>query len=137
MSRIVRTGWPGVLAAALALCLGCRPAGTPPPKTFPVHGRVVFSDGQPLAGGAVEFRQSDPAAPISTGEVRPDGTFTLSCIVGTTKVDGAVPGTFQVTVMPQQAADQSGGRPIPLAKPYTVKDDGGNEFTITIDRPKR
>jgi hypothetical protein len=137
MSRTVRGGWPGALTVALALCLGCRPAGPPPPKTYPVQGRVVFKDGQPLAGGAVEFRQPDPAAPISTGEVGPDGTFALSCIVGNKKVDGAVPGTFQVTVMPQQGADQSGGRPIQVTKSYIVKEGDRNDFTITIDRPKK
>ena len=50
MTRTARGSWPGALAMALALCLGCRPAGPPPPKTYPVHGRVVSKDGQPLAG---------------------------------------------------------------------------------------
>ena len=136
MSRILRRGWPAAAVLA-ALALGCPPGGPPPPKTYPVQGRVVFKDGQPMTGGAVEFRPSDPAAPISTGEVGPDGNFSLNCVVGTRKVAGAVAGTFQVTVMPPQSREQSGGRPVQLSKPYTVKEDDSNNFTLTIDRPKK
>jgi hypothetical protein len=136
MSRTTRRGWPVAVALA-TLALGCPPGGPPPPKTYPVQGRVVFKDGQPMAGGAVEFRQADASAPSSTCEVGPDGTFSLSCVVGTKKVPGAVAGTFQVTVLPPQSADQSGGRPVQLPKPYTVKEDDSNNFTITIDRPKK
>ena len=137
MNETLRRRGPGALVLfALAVCLGCRPAGPPPPKTYPVKGHVVFKDGQPATGAAVEFRPSDPSAPNAMGEVGPDGSFSLSCLVGNQKIPGAVAGTFEVTVIPPQGSDQS-AQPVTLPRTYTVNPDGSNDFTITIDRPRR
>ena len=137
MSPTLRSGWPGALVLlTLAVGPGCRPAGPPPPKTYAVKGRVMYKDGQPATGAAVEFRPSDPSSPASSGEVGEDGTFTLSCFFNNRKLPGAVAGTFEVTVMPPQGSDQS-AHAVTLPKPYTVNPDDNNDFTITIDRPRR
>jgi hypothetical protein len=129
-----------VLTAALAAQLvvggGCGGPDTGVPKTYPAKGKVVFPDGQPLTGGMVEFRSAADASLTTTGEIRPDGTFSLSTLVGTKKVPGAVAGEHRVTVLPPQGPDQA-AQPVTLPKPYTVRPGDDNDFTITIEKPRR
>jgi hypothetical protein len=79
-----------VLTAALALVVGggCGGPGTGVLKTYPAKGKVVLTDGQPLTAGMVEFRSTADASLTTTGEIRPDGTFSLNTLVGTKKVPG-------------------------------------------------
>jgi hypothetical protein len=126
-----------VLLSASALA----PAGCggktkePPPATYPVRGKVVYRDGTPAAGGAVEFRPAQGRL-TSLGDVGPDGTFTLTAVFGNQKLEGAVAGAHAVTYLPAMGADQN-VEPVNLPRPVTVKPDGGNDFTLTVPRPRR
>ncbi len=85
-------GWRGFfLGAAVLAALGCGGANTP----YPVKGTVSL-DGQPateLSGGTVTFNSSELHQSASAA-IRADGTYELK----------AVPGKYQVTVSPPEAA---------------------------------
>jgi hypothetical protein len=91
------------LAAVIAfVAAGC--AG--PNDAYPVKGTVLL-DGQPateLAGGTVTFDSAELHKSAS-GEIQADGTYQLSSL---TKNDGAIPGTYQVTVSPPETAATGG-----------------------------
>ena len=81
--------------AALALSLGgCsqKPASNRP-QTVPVKGRVTLA-GEPLAKATVSF-QPDGKGNGASGITDDGGAFTLSTFAAK---DGAVPGTYKVTV---------------------------------------
>ncbi|MFO0921046.1 MAG: hypothetical protein U0905_00965 [Pirellulales bacterium] len=83
------------LTCSVLLC-GC---GTSHPPTFPVYGKVMFPDDEPVRIGTVEFRQEgagqDGNRAIARGTIQEDGTFQLSTF---NPNDGALAGTHQVTV---------------------------------------
>ena len=132
----------GLLAVALlAWSGGCR---RPPelPRTFAVKGKVVYKDGTPLAGGMVDFRPTGQAVVSVSGQVGPDGTFTLTTRTDQGATAGAPEGEYSVTVMPRLDGDQTrthGFRPAAVKRKVTVKPDDSNEFTIRLDQapPKR
>ncbi len=80
--------------AALALpCAGCgSSAGSSPPPTLPVKGKVTYN-GRPLIQGTVTFVPD--RGPEANGNIQPDGSYSL-----TTRKDGdgAVAGVHQVAV---------------------------------------
>jgi hypothetical protein len=88
----------GLLFLAMALATaGCTGGGN---TAYPVKG-TVFLDGQPakeLAGGTVTFN-STQLHKSASGEILADGTYRLGSL---RKDDGAVPGTYQVTVSPPE-----------------------------------
>ena len=75
---------------------GC---GDSRPQTVPVSGQVVLKDGSTLArGGQVIFVKVDgPTNSRSTGNFGSDGRFVLKTFE---KGDGAIPGDYQVMVVP-------------------------------------
>jgi hypothetical protein len=87
----------GVTALTLAVtCTACSPASY---KLVPVSG-VVSLDGQPLAGGIVNFQpmilgSGANAGPGSTARTGTDGRFTLATIRG---AQGAVVGDHIVKI---------------------------------------
>jgi hypothetical protein len=129
------------LLASLILVLGagCGPTATHP-KTYSVKGTVVYKDGQPLAGGVVEFRSTKDPMVRATGTVGPDGTFTLFTPTQKDSIAGAEEGEYSVNIIPRMEGDQTAGPPqiqISGKKTYTIKPDDPNEITITVDRPKK
>lgn len=74
----------------LPLLTGC---GSGNPPTAPVTGTVTFQ-GKPLPAGTVIFTPT-AGGPPATGEIQPDGTYTLTTFEDG---DGAVPGTHGVAV---------------------------------------
>jgi len=81
-------------AALLLAAAGC---GQDDPALAPVRGRVFYK-GSPLPGGSIVFTpDADKGAqgPLARGEVRPDGTYTLT----TDGQPGAAPGWHRVTVV--------------------------------------
>lgn len=68
------------------------------PTTVPVTGKVTFK-GEPLTDGTVSFHPQEIAEGLpkrtATGKLQADGSFTLSTF---RTEDGAVPGTYRVTV---------------------------------------
>lgn len=83
----------GGLILSLVIAAGC--GG--PPKTYLVHGTVVFPDGQPLTRGTVEFEALGQTKPITaSGEIAKDGTFQLGTFAAN---DGAIAGEHRVAVI--------------------------------------
>lgn len=83
----------GVLIVLPAIAAGC--GGRP--KTYLVHGTVVFPDGQPLTRGTVEFEALGQTKPITaSGEIAKDGTFQLGTFAAN---DGAIAGEHRVAVV--------------------------------------
>ena len=119
-----------LLLACLLLCAGC--GGAPEieiPQTHPAGGKVLKA-GQPLTAGTVEFQPQGAAGQRASGEIQPDGTFSLSTIVDVEKVAGAVPGQYKATVIPPIPADQN----VQIFNPpdvFTVEAKD-NQFTIQI-----
>jgi hypothetical protein len=96
------TRYCSALGLAVLLLAGC---SSDPTRPYPVHGKVVLENGQPaadLAGGLVTFSSSEMQT-SSTGEIGPDGTFELST---RKKGDGALPGTYEVSVSPSEPEER-------------------------------
>ena len=93
-----RRAFLGVIGAAVFVA-GCGPKfnTTPPPKVFPVKGKVLLASGQPLSGGMITFHPKTKLGTDAWGEIGTDGSFQLTTIV---KNDGASPGSYTVTVDP-------------------------------------
>jgi hypothetical protein len=97
-----------VLAVSSA---GCGPQNNPVlEKTIPVHGKVVAADGSPVRGGQITFHPKDPTKGEARGSIGKDGSFEL----GTYGVkDGAMPGSYTVSVEPMVYDQQGNMRPDP------------------------
>ncbi len=78
---------------------GCGPKfnTTPPPKVYPVKGKVLLANGQPVSGGVITFHPKTTLGAEASGEIGSDGSFQLTTIV---KNDGALPGSYTVSVNP-------------------------------------
>ena len=93
MARAVVAG-SSLAALALIACSGCGEDGKAAPvSTVPVKGMVRYK-GRPLTRGVIQFEPASIGREAS-GEIQPDGTFTLSTY-GTG--DGAVLGPHRVAV---------------------------------------
>ncbi|MCA9246694.1 MAG: hypothetical protein KDA42_06250 [Planctomycetales bacterium] len=120
----------GTLIATVVI--GC---GRPAPKTetFPVVGKVLLPNGEPLAGGAIEFHCQEGARLNAFGEIAADGTFSLNTVVEGTRVAGAVAGEHRVTIVPPMDESQS-AVPILLRDTYPVT-RGQNDLSIVVEGP--
>ena len=129
-----------VTLGCLALVAGCSNDRLP---TYPVRGRVVFSDGEPVKTGTVEF-QSVEHALNARGQIARDGTFRLGTYTST---DGAVAGTHRVIVIQFLAMDSTPdvqhdhGDPVDLRYASYDSSDleaevatGGNELELVVER---
>jgi hypothetical protein len=122
----------------LALGAGCDRG----PQTFPVQGKVVWSDGRPWKGGTIQFTDVTNPQQVATGDIGPDGSFTLqthfvSGVKGQTK-PGAVAGEYHVYLdEPLPQVDTDGVviiKPIVVTQTYKVEAKA-NDFTIQVRRP--
>jgi hypothetical protein len=118
-----------VLLAVGLVALGCSSSSLP--TTYPVSG-TVSAPGQNLAGGSIEFVPEGIAGQRAFGEIAADGSFTLSPLVGKTKLPGAVEGTYRATVVTPSGEDQSGGKSLPVTGTFTVKPGEDNKLVITL-----
>lgn len=76
---------------ALLMVVGC---GDSRPSTYPVTGRIVFADGQPVRFGTVQFLP-DKRGPSARGKLDQAGQFKL----GTFAIDdGAIAGKHRVII---------------------------------------
>jgi hypothetical protein len=94
------------LIELLVVVAGCAPKfnTTPPPKVYPVNGKVLLASGMPVSAGLITFHPKTRLGAEASGEIAPDGSFQLTTIV---KNDGALPGSYTVSVDPYF----KGGRP--------------------------
>jgi hypothetical protein len=121
-----RDAWPRAAAVASALAVGLAMIGCAPVSdSVPVRG-VVLLDGKPLPCGIVQFQPA--AGQAASGEIAPDGSFTLSRL---TPTDGVPPGTYRVSVLaydPQASTRSDETLLVPLK--YTRFGTSGIEFTV-------
>jgi hypothetical protein len=92
---LARLSLPVVLLLAAAGC------GSDDLALVPVRGRVLYK-GVPVPGGSIVFTpDADKGGhgPLARGEIRPDGTYTLT----TDGQPGATPGWHRVTVVSVEA----------------------------------
>src|SRR5438552_18045351 len=86
-----------ILAAGV---IGCGDPDAPQAvKVYEVKGSVLLPDGKPLSGGTVEFEPVGESVYQASGEIGPDGTFTLRT---QNSGDGAVPGEYRVKIVPDE-----------------------------------
>lgn len=122
--------WPILLAICAALGIsGC--TAKEMPATFPVQGKVLQADGTPLHGGAVQFRSLENPVYTTIGDIDQDGNFTLRTLANNERIDGAPPGKYQATVIPD-SNDQS-NRSVILATIYTIKEGEKTELILKLD----
>ena len=124
----------GVLGLFLLMvAVGCGKGKDP---TYPLKGRVFFSDGNPVPAGSISFRAIDRNPPISArGEIQPDGTFTVSTF---DRNDGAVAGRHQVAIVSAGGlAPRLGFVPPPVYPPVDSRfadfEHSGLEVTVSSD----
>ncbi len=110
----------GLLLALIAMT-GCNDGR---PARVPVSGRVLI-DGEPLTQGYVRFVPGNDRP--STGQIGPDGRFTLGCFEAD---DGAVTGKHRVAVIANEAINESTMRWIAPEK-YADYANSGIEVEIT------
>jgi hypothetical protein len=140
MRRQLRTC--GSLLTALWVLVVITGCGNQRPA-YPVEGKVVYPDGQPLTEGTVEFETIEDIKTRlnARGEIQPDGTFRLTTYVDN---DGAVAGEHRALVMPPLAVDNSAPVKRPIKAHYRGYETSGlrftvkpepNTFTIEVQRP--
>lgn len=131
-----------VAGLGFVMCFALAGCGTA--KTNPVAGKVVFKDGgdaSALAGYRVDFQAVEQ--PMSgSGEVQPDGTFTISTFGNQ---DGAVPGKQKIAITPPPPLpDVVPPKPL-IPRKYASFDTSGleteikpgtNEVTLELERLK-
>jgi len=86
-----------VIGSALLLSAGCGPRGGVGGKPVPSGGTITL-DGQPLSGVVITFIPTGAGQP-ATGVSGADGSFRLTT---RNTGDGAIPGTYKVTVKRQE-----------------------------------
>ena len=117
---------------ALAGCSGDPGATANTGTYYPVSGQVLLPDGKPLSGGKVVFLPKGGENATSSGEVGPDGKFSLKPPGGK---EGLPPGQYKVRIDPPPAMLAHGPRgeakPLPFSSNYTdIDGDTGLEATV-------
>jgi hypothetical protein len=102
---MLRHGTVLVLALGLLALAGCGNSVPALPGAVAARGKVVLPNGQPLRGGRIQFSRLDPPNVDAFGDVAADGSFTLTTYKPD---DGAVPGSYVVTISPYNYRHKSG-----------------------------
>src|SRR5262249_55670641 len=92
-----RRAFLGVIGAVFVASCSPKFNTAPPPKVYPVKGKVLLASGKPVSGGVVTFHPKSPRCAEASGEIGTDGSFQLTTMV---KNDGALPGSYTVSVNP-------------------------------------
>lgn len=121
---------------AAALLVGCGNPGPAPPKTYPVTGHVVYTDGTPMSGGSVAFTLDRDPDLSAMGDIGPGGDFALRTIFRNKRLTGSVEGTFEVTIKPPAGSAKSVDPGETLAEPVQVKPGQSNELKLVYPGPK-
>jgi hypothetical protein len=117
------------IAAAAA---GCGNTSLPTLKTYDVKGKVVLAQTkEPLKTGTVEFEPAGGGYNC-TGEIQPDGSFTLVTFNGNQRLAGVAEGEYRVTVNGVQDATQV-PRSVVYAKTIKI-DPQTTDVTIELDK---
>lgn len=130
MSKVCLSSCLGLLM--ISMFIGCSKPQPELPPTYAVTGQVVYSDGQPMPGGFVEFISLANPSTSMQAYVEPDGKFTLRSIVGNTSVAGGLEGDCKVQVTLPIEPNKSPPT-IVLKKPYKIETAAPNHFEIKLD----
>ena len=88
----------GVLTVLIVSAVGCSSDQTP---TYPVSGRVVFENGNPVRHGTIELTSAEHGT-TATGRIDHDGGFMLGTY---TANDGAAAGDHSAIVVQMIVAE--------------------------------
>jgi hypothetical protein len=122
-----------LLASFLAalFVVGCTRSGPQPSPTQPSRGKLVNKSGQPVSSGLIELVSGDHVPKSARGEVRVDGSFTLSVTdAAGKKIDGAEEGEYNVTYIPRMS-DQQSEAPVNLPSKVKIR-PGLNELELRL-----
>ncbi len=107
--------------------LGCLPDGPPPrPEGISVGGKVLLSNGTPLAGGMLILRP-ETGLYGATALIQPDGSFTLQ---ETSGKENVVPGKYQVFISFPNPNHSKLKSSIPSR--YQQSEDGDSDLFVDI-----
>ncbi len=111
------------------LCVGCSRNNPKFQKTVPVRGTVVLANGSPVTAGLITFHPKDLTKGDAWGMIGSDGRFELGTYK---KDDGAMLGTYTVTVEPKVYDKNGNLRPanVPIPKKYTSAET--SDLTVEI-----
>lgn len=137
------TQW-SLLICFASLVMGC---GADRPETYPVRGKVLFSDGTPVRSGVVELLSAE-FGETATGRIEPDGSFVLGTF---REDDGACSGRHGAIVVQMIITDsvtthqRDHGDPVdPRFGSYEtsglevdIQPVELNEITLTVERRPR
>ncbi len=123
---------PAALVLSFVFLPGC---GNDRPPTYPVSGRVIFSDGSPVRTGFIEL-QSDEHSLNARGTIARDGSFRLTTFEPN---DGAVAGSHRAVIVQFLAQENLPAIPHDHGKPVSLKhaDYGTSGLTFEVDPSQR
>jgi hypothetical protein len=94
----------GLGAIVIFLLAGCGRTLPPNRSVYPVRGKVVFGNGQPVRLAIIHLDPKDSTVGNEAeGIIGPDGTFEIRTY-SNTEHDGAVPGEYVVSFEPYSGA---------------------------------
>jgi hypothetical protein len=96
--------------------------------TYEVKGRIVLANGKPLTTGRVTFIASDDLRPPASGDLGPDGRFTLTT---RDRGDGAAPGPYKVRIEPAEVRTKARRAVRPIF-PLKYVDEDSSGLTVTV-----
>jgi hypothetical protein len=103
-----------MLSLLLLLAMGCGSGGD---GLAVVKGTISYK-GKPVPNGTVNFLPDDGNKPSATGEIQPDGSFSLQTFLGSRPSPGAVIGKHKVVIVAMQdMASRLPEERIPLPPP--------------------
>ena len=137
-----------VFVFAAASLGGCGEQAKPLPATYPVHGKVTYQDGKPVADAMVRFHPESEPRVVTSAVTGNDGAYSLVTQRNGLRAAGAVAGPNRVTVVhtrngraKPQANGVAGQQPMGIVStdfptPYEVQ-PRDNEINLTVERPRR
>lgn len=124
-------GWALVIFPMLG---GCESQDVP--KTYPIKGKVVLENGQPLAalaGMPIEFESVADPLIHAYGEINADGTFTVSTQTLGVAQDGIVEGQHRIRIL--VVVEQNDDRPKKVRGPVASKFLSFDSSELTCSAP--
>ena len=103
--------------SSIVLIFAISGCGSDRVPTYPVSGRVQFSDGSPVRHGTIEFESVEHGT-TAAGSIQHDGSFVLGTY---TPDDGAAAGQHKAIIVQLVIADGSFKHTIDHGKPVPVK----------------
>jgi hypothetical protein len=120
-----------VAAVLLSLPFGLAGCGEPVPPAgalHPVKGKVVFSKPEALSGLKVRLEPKSPSARPASGDIGPDGSFTLKSEAG----EGAAEGEYGVR-LEKPGGFAKGKYNLPIPHEYFDEDGAFLSASIKAD----